>query len=108
MDRKYVIWALMVLMWLSLLSTSVSAAGASIITNIICSVVSEIQSLLTAVGPSIVLIMFVYGGVKYIFSADDPGGRKQGKMICIHALIGGIILALALALFQVFTFAHTC
>jgi hypothetical protein len=38
--------------------------------------------------------MFLYGATKYAMSADNPGGRKQGKDIIIHAIIGGIIFAL--------------
>ena len=46
--------------------------------------------------------MFLYGGVKYVISADDPGGRKQGKMICIHAMVGGLLFMLWTAINTLF------
>jgi hypothetical protein len=37
----------------------------------------------------------MYGGAKYVYSADDPGGRKEAKKICINALVGLIIVGMA-------------
>ena len=62
------------------------------IREIPCKIVSTVYDTLTVISGTIVIIMFIYGGMKYVFSADDPGGRKQGKNICIHALIGGILI----------------
>jgi hypothetical protein len=79
---------------LALLSLALSVSAQDM-TAIVCNILLQVNDLLTAIGPTLVLVMFTYGGIKYVFSADDPGGRKQGKMICIHAVIGGIILVLA-------------
>jgi hypothetical protein len=59
-----------------------------------CAIINQVYNAVFAVGPVIVVIMFLYGGVKYTSSADNPGGRNQGKTICIHAMIGGIIWSL--------------
>ena len=59
-----------------------------------CSIINDIKSSLEVIVPTLVIIMFVYGGIKYVYSADDAGGRKQGKTVCIHALIGGMIFTL--------------
>jgi hypothetical protein len=59
-----------------------------------CSIITQVFQTFNAVMPALVMIMFSYGAVKYIYSADDAGGRKQGKTIIIHALIGGIIFSL--------------
>jgi hypothetical protein len=64
------------------------------IANKVCSVIFPVWDTLKAAGQALVLLMFVYGGTKYAYSADDPGGRKQGKNICIHAIIGGILISL--------------
>jgi hypothetical protein len=61
---------------------------------LICRIVNTIVGAIRVVGPTIVALMFTYGAVRYIFSADDPAGRKQGKTICVHALIGGCLLLL--------------
>ncbi|MBU0761757.1 MAG: hypothetical protein KKD39_01925 [Candidatus Altiarchaeota archaeon] len=77
-----------------LLATLSDTASASGIMKVPCDIVLAVADAFKVIGPSIVAIMFVYGGIKYAFSADDPGGRKQGKTICIHAVIGAIIMLL--------------
>ncbi len=74
-----------------------SQAVSATLMDIPCGVVRAVASALAAIGPTIVAIMFIYGGVKYVYSADDPGGRKQGKTTMIHALVGAIIMALVVA-----------
>lgn len=71
-----------------------TTALASAIMDIPCQIVRAVASALAAIGPLLVAIMFTYGGVKYVYSADDPGGRKQGKTTMIHAIIGAILMGL--------------
>ncbi|MBU0761756.1 MAG: pilin, partial [Candidatus Altiarchaeota archaeon] len=59
-----------------------------------CTILDAIFTALTAIGGTIVVTMFLYGGAKYAYSAEDPGARKQGKNMCIHAIIGGILIVL--------------
>jgi uncharacterized membrane-anchored protein len=73
------------------LSTFVSATT---MTVFICSIIRPIWTTLATIAPLFVGGMFMYGASKYIYSAEDPGGRKQGKEMCIHALIGAIMLVL--------------
>ncbi|MFH1054556.1 MAG: hypothetical protein V1744_00520 [Candidatus Altiarchaeota archaeon] len=79
---------------LAWLTQSASASPGPIIASVICSLVPDLLELATALAT----LMFVYGGAKYAFSADDPGGRKQGKSIAINSLIGLIIVAASRAL----------
>jgi len=78
--------------------TAVSAGGstnpAEIIANTICALIPEAGTLAWALA----LLMFIYGGAKYAYGADDPGARKQGKNIAVNAMIGLIIVAVAYAL----------
>jgi len=46
------------------------------------------------VGGSLCFVMFIYGGARYIYSSDDPSGRKQAIAICVAAIVGGIIIAI--------------
>jgi hypothetical protein len=41
------------------------------------------------------MLMIVYGGVKWLGGADDPGARKNAKDLVIHALVGLLILVVA-------------
>jgi hypothetical protein len=62
--------------------------------DIVCDIIDQVKFVLETIGPALVVVMFTYGGVKYVFSADDPGGRKAAKNTCIHAIVGGIIILL--------------
>ncbi len=57
--------------------------------------VDGLQDQFTEMGNGIAIVMFLYGAAKFIYSADDPGGRKQGKDVCIAALIAMIIINIA-------------
>ena len=82
---------------LPLISLSVTAA-ASNIEDVPCSVIVGVWYALRMIGPLILGVMFVYGGAKYVFSADNPGARKQGLTICLQVIIAGILLGLAVAI----------
>lgn len=73
------------------------------IMNIVCPILVSIRFVLRSIGFGLVGLMLVYGGLRYTFSADDPGGRKQGKNILIHALIGGVLIMIANALLLMIT-----
>jgi hypothetical protein len=78
----------------SILALSSTASATSMV-DVVCGVIGPIWDAIYNAGGTIVLIMFLYGGLKYVFSADDPGGRKQAKNILIHTIIAGILLAIA-------------
>ena len=81
-----------VLVFLSALSLNVCAT--TLIWEAPCAIIEDIWDAMLIIVPSLVVIFFTYGILKYAFSADDPGGRKLGKSIMIHSLIGGIIFGL--------------
>ncbi len=81
-------------------TVSATADAASIIKTIICNLVPEIINICWALA----LLVFIYGGAKYAYSADDPGGRKQGKNIAINALIGFLIVAASKSLVEAIAF----
>lgn len=78
---------------LALLASATLAQAA--IEDVPCSIVSALyQAIFQYIGPTLVGVMFLYGAGKYAYSADDPGGRKQGKEMCIHAILGGVIITM--------------
>jgi len=88
-----------ILLCLLYLATSASALTiAEAIKNVVCKVLKTVMDPLPTIGVSLVLLMIIYAAVKYVYSADDPGGRKQAKSIIVNALIGGIILLIAVPL----------
>jgi hypothetical protein len=82
-----------------ILSTTVTATVT--MKDQVCTWVNMILETILVIGPALLVIMFTYGGLKYVYSAGDPGGRKSGKLTCIHAIIGGILLTLASIVIQV-------
>jgi hypothetical protein len=87
--------ALAVAIMLSLFSLPVlvSAQGMDFSSGI-CSLLRQINNAVLVLGPTLVAVMFLYGGIKYVMAADNPGGRNQGKTICIHAMVGGLLIGL--------------
>ncbi|MBD3417084.1 MAG: hypothetical protein GF416_08140 [Candidatus Altiarchaeales archaeon] len=56
------------------------------------------QGLITAlkrVGNTIAFIMFIYGAAKYVYSADDPAGRKTAMGVCIAAVVAFLFIRIA-------------
>ncbi|MFH0861897.1 MAG: hypothetical protein V1875_02600 [Candidatus Altiarchaeota archaeon] len=72
-------------------------AAATTMSDIICSIMGPIFTTLFAAGGTLVVIMFIYGGIKYVYASDDPGGRKEAKNICIHTLVAGILMVVAVS-----------
>jgi len=61
----------------------------------VCKVLSGILPILIATGYGLALVMLTYGGVRYIYHADDPGGRKEAKSIVVNGIIGAILVTIA-------------
>jgi hypothetical protein len=78
--------------------------AAAAIAAVICGLVPEAINLAWALA----ILVFVYGGAKYAYSADDPGGRKQGKNIAINALIGFVIVGASSALVKAIAGSNPC
>jgi len=79
---------------LSLVALTASAQSLAMIEDIPCTVIGAVFSAVVNVGSALIFIMLLYGAGKYAFAADDPGARKQGKNMMIHAIIGAIIMGL--------------
>jgi hypothetical protein len=77
---------------------------AALLAQVICGLVPELIILARYVA----IAVFIYGGAKYAFSADDPGGRKQGKNIAINGLIGMLIVSASRALVEAIASQTVC
>lgn len=85
--KKIVITAL-------LLAGSVSAQLSVDILSFVGPLICELLLAFVAMGGGIASLMFVYAGVKYLMSADDPAGRKAAKDMILHAIIAIIIITI--------------
>jgi len=78
-----------------LILTLSSAAYATVdFKTVPCRIILDVLTLMTRASASLVVLMMIWGAIKYIYSADDPGGRKQGKNTIIHAIVAGIIIGM--------------
>ncbi len=96
--KKTAKWRLTAALAAAVVILSSQAEATVDFTPLLCTILTEIKTAVLTVGSTLVLIMFAYGAVKYAFAADDPGGRKAGKMTCIHAIIGGILIVMYAAI----------
>jgi hypothetical protein len=71
------------------------------VTEQIVTVLGNFLCILALIAPPICALVVTYGGLRYITSADDPGARDTAKTIIISALIGMILVMLAVPLVNV-------
>ncbi|MBD3389043.1 MAG: hypothetical protein GF416_08145 [Candidatus Altiarchaeales archaeon] len=90
---------------LSVIAQPAAAANAAeLIASVICGLVPEVIRL----ARWLAVLMFVYGGAKYAYSADDPGGRKAARAIAINGIVGFLIVGLAKDLVDAIAGATIC
>ncbi|MFH1835815.1 MAG: pilin [Methanobacteriota archaeon] len=61
----------------------------------ICSIVNNIRWLLEMIAGAVATLVIVINGIKWIGSSDDPGARKQAKEGIVHAVVGLVIVLIA-------------
>jgi len=66
----------------------------TIITSFICRLITVLWGIVAAVA----IIVIVIAGVRWVGSAEDASARAAAKTTIIHAIIGLIIIAVALAI----------
>ena len=79
------------------LASIVSAGNPRYLGPMINLVIALIEVFRT-LGYSLAVIMFIYGGAKYAYTADDPGGRKQALGIMVASILAVVIIQIATVL----------
>lgn len=54
--------------------------------------VSRLLCVFLAVAPFFMLLLLVYGGIKYVGGADNPQERQMARNLVINAVIGGVLV----------------
>ena len=70
-------------------------ASAGYLDPVIDFVTARLMVSIEIIGNSIAIVMFIYGAIKYAYTADDPGGRKQAMGICVAAIVALMIIQIA-------------
>ena len=61
----------------------------------ICDLLDNIRGLLQMIAGALATLIIVMNGIKWIGSSDDPGARKQAKEGIVHAVVGLVIVLIA-------------
>jgi hypothetical protein len=72
-----------------------AASGIISAKTAICAILYNIRDLLSFIAGGIAAVVIVLQGVKWVGSAEDPGARKQAKQGIIHAIVGLVIVLVA-------------
>jgi hypothetical protein len=75
---------------------------------VICGVLNSVRTVLYIVAGGIGVVVITLQGIKWAGSADDPGARKQAKEGIIHAIVGLIIVLVAIALVSMIFTGTSC
>jgi len=78
------------------IGTTSAAVAVTDVTNPINCLLCRILTILWGIVAAIATFVIVLAGLKWIGSADDPGGRAQAKATIVHAIIGLIIVTVAM------------
>lgn len=73
----------------------------------ICDILQNLKTLLYAIAGGIAVVVITLQGIKWIGSAEDPGARKQAKQGIIHAVVGLVVVLLAIWIVML-VFGSTC
>ena len=97
MDRRLIVLFTLGVLILAGMTSAQSATVTSvitIITNLICRLILVLYGIAAAVAS----IVIVIAGIRWVGSAEDAGARAAAKSTMIHAIIGLIIVIVALAI----------
>lgn len=83
-----------VLLTIGMASATTAATVMTIINDLLC----KLLQVLWGVAAAVAIIVIVLAGIKWIGSSEDAGARAQAKSTIVHAIIGLLIVMIALTL----------
>ena len=100
--------AMAMMLFASFASAQSVVAGASGASSAICQILYNVTWLLRMITAGVGTVVIVLQGIKWAGSAEDPGARKQAKQGIIHAVVGLIIVLLAVWIVEIVFTGGTC
>jgi len=91
LDKKLLILGFLVM---AIETVAAQTTVISLITHLICRLITVLWGISAAVAT----IVIVVAGIKWIGSSEDASARAQAKATIVHAVIGLIIVIVALSL----------
>jgi len=94
LDKRFQILAILGFVLIMMGTAVAQTTVISLITALICRLII----VLWGIAASVATIVIVIAGVKWIGSAEDAGARAQAKATIVHAIIGIVIVIIALSI----------
>ena len=94
MDRKIIALFILSILILAGMASADEKSVITIIAKFICKLIQVLWGITAAVAT----IVIVTAGIRWVGSAEDASARASAKSTIIHAIIGVIIIAVALAI----------
>ena len=75
-----------------------TVAAQTTVVSLINALICRLITILWGVSAAVATIVIVIAGIKWIGSSEDAGARAQAKSTIVHAIIGLIIVIVALSI----------
>jgi hypothetical protein len=95
MKKICMVGLVVLLMAATAAAQTAASSGISGAITAICKILNNVSLLLYSIAGGVGIVVITLQGIKWAGSAEDPGARKQAKQGIIHAVIGLIIVLLA-------------
>ncbi len=93
MDNKCVMFGLLLI---GLVGTVSAQPETSLLKDALSTILCVIIQLLIFIAGGIAIVIIVLNGIKWTASSEDAGARKQAKQGIVHAIVGLIIVLIAI------------
>ncbi len=94
LDKRYQI---LVILGFVLMAMGMAAAQSTVI-SLINMLICRLIQVLWGIAAAVATIVIVIAGIKWIGSSEDAGARAQAKATIVHAIIGLLIVIIALSI----------
>ena len=84
------------------------SAGGSSAASALCEILINVRFMLFMIAAGVGVVVIVLQGIKWAGSAEDPGARKQAKQGIIHAVVGLVIVLIAVWIVTMIFTGETC
>ena len=93
--KKLISLGLLALMMAGFAAAASVSSGMVSAQTAICDILYNIRNLLSFIAAGVAVVVITLQGIKWAGSADDPGARKKAKEGIVHAVVGLIIVLIA-------------
>ena len=108
MGKKLFISGSVLLFLAGQVAAATASSGAQSAVAAICTVLENVAFMLYMITAGVGIVVIVLQGIKWAGSAEDPGARKSAKQGIIHAVVGMIIVLLAVWIVRIVFTAGSC